>query len=84
MPLPLKSAYSRNFLIYWHSLFAPWPLARIVKDRFRGIGGIYMRDFLMVAGICVAALYGVDALYFNGQYYDALISMMSDIYRHLG
>jgi hypothetical protein len=42
-----------------------------------------MRDFLIAAGICVAVLYGVDALYFNGQYYDALISMMSDLYRHL-
>ena len=37
---------------------------------------------LLAAVVCLAILYGVDAFWFNGQYYHDLIRMLSDIYRH--
>jgi hypothetical protein len=40
-----------------------------------------MRNFLIVAGICLGA-YEVDALWFDGVYLDAFMRMVSDIARH--
>jgi hypothetical protein len=32
--------------------------------------------------VCLAILYGVDMVWFNGRYFDASESMVLDIYRH--
>ncbi len=39
--------------------------------------------FLGAALVCIAVLYGVDAVWFNGVYFSATTSMMSQIVRHL-
>jgi hypothetical protein len=39
--------------------------------------------FLGAALVCIAVLYGVDAYWFNGVYFAALTSMMSQIVGHL-
>jgi hypothetical protein len=40
-----------------------------------------MKNFLIIAGIFFAVMWGVDTFWFGGQYYDAFIRMMSDIAR---
>jgi hypothetical protein len=42
-----------------------------------------MKNILIATVVCVAVLFAVDALEFNGQYYDALTRMMSELYRHI-
>ena len=41
-----------------------------------------MKNFLMVAGVCIVVLFAVDALWFNGQYFVGANDMMSNIFRH--
>jgi len=38
--------------------------------------------FLGAALVCIAVLYGVDALFFDGQYGQSIDSAISDIYRN--
>jgi hypothetical protein len=37
---------------------------------------------LSAALVCVAVLYGVDALLFDGRYFFGVSSVMSDLYAH--
>jgi hypothetical protein len=41
-----------------------------------------MKNFLVAAVVCVAATYGVDSHFFNGQYYGALFGMARQFYLH--
>ncbi len=38
--------------------------------------------FLGATLVCIAVLYGVDAVWFNGAYFNAATSMMLEIVRH--
>ena len=42
-----------------------------------------MKNFLVAAIVCAAVLYGVDAYFFNGEYYGMFLGMMSQIYQHI-
>ena len=42
-----------------------------------------MKNFLVGASVCVAAMFGVDSYFFHGKYYNALISMGRQIYQHV-
>jgi multisubunit Na+/H+ antiporter MnhB subunit len=39
------------------------------------LGEVDVRNFLIAAGVGIAVTYGVDAFWFNGQYYDEIIRM---------
>ncbi|HTP91790.1 MAG TPA: hypothetical protein VMJ52_08655 [Xanthobacteraceae bacterium] len=36
---------------------------------------------LIAAVVCIAVLYGIDATWFHGFYYDAIVRLISTIYR---
>jgi hypothetical protein len=38
--------------------------------------------YLGAAFVCLAILYGVDVVRFNGRYFDASESMLLDVYRY--
>ena len=41
-----------------------------------------MKNFLIAGAVCIAVTYAVDALWFNGQYYSALLQLISTAFRH--
>ena len=41
-----------------------------------------MKNILVAAVVCVAVTYGVDVYWFNGQYYGALVRLISNTLRH--
>ncbi len=41
-----------------------------------------MKNVAIAAAVCIAILYGVDDLYYNGMYSKALSQTMSEIFSH--
>ena len=42
-----------------------------------------MKNVVISTVICIAVLYGVDALYFNGMYSNSLSRAVLDIFQHM-
>jgi hypothetical protein len=42
-----------------------------------------MKNVVLGTAVCIVVLYAIDALWFDGRYFDNAIRMMSEVYREL-